>query len=147
MTAKEYLQQFEDAVELVKQLREEYAEQTEQIDNIRSSLGGDGMPHGADIRREVEEKAIALAEKAQELKEAEIWAVATEQQIFRTILELHGVYRDVLIERYVHLKKWEEVADAVGYCVSRTHVKHKEALQMIQDFIDGKNKTQQDTFL
>lgn len=147
MTAREYLEQFEDAVKLVEQLREEYAEQMEQIDNIRSSLGGDGLPHGADIRREVEEKALALAEKAQELKEAEIWAVATEQQIFRTIIELQGVHRDVLIERYVHLKKWEDVADAVGYCVSRTHVKHKEALQMIQNFIDGKEKTQQDTFL
>ena len=131
MTAKEYLQQFEDAVKLVEQIREEYAEQMEQIDNIR----------------EVEEKAVALAEKADELKQAEIWAIATEQQIFRTIIELQGAHRDVLIERYVHLKKWEDVADAVGYSVSRTHVKHKEALQMIQNFIDGKDKTQQDTFL
>ena len=83
MTAKEYLQQFEDAVKLVEQIREEYAEQMEQIDNIRSSLAGDGLPRGADICREVEEKAVALAEKADELKQAEIWAIATEQQIGR----------------------------------------------------------------
>lgn len=138
MTAKEYLQQYGDAVEYEKQVREEYEEQNELIDNIRSSLGGDGLPRGGDISRVVEERAVALAEKAQELKEAEIWAVSTRQQIYRTIEMVPGVSREVLIERYVHLRKWREVAEAVNYSVSHTHVLEQRGLEFIQNLIDRK---------
>ena len=139
MTAKEYLQQYADAVDLVKQIQEEYDEQMEQIDNIRSSLGGDGLPRGGDVRKEVEDKAVRLAEKAQELKEAEIWAVATRQQLYKTIEAVPGVPRDVLIERYVHLKKWKDVAVAVKYSVSHTKwVLHNRGLDYIQEMIDRK---------
>lgn len=138
MTAKEYLQQYGDAEKLVEQIQEEYDEEMEMVDNIRSSLGGDGLPHGGDIRREVEDKAVALAEKAQELKEAEIWAVATRQQIYETIQKVPGVPRDVLIERYVHLKKWKDVAVAVNYSISHTHVLHWEGLDYLQNLIDRK---------
>lgn len=138
MTAKEYLQQYADAVDLVKQIQEEYDEQMEQIDNIRSSLGGDGLPRGGDVRKEVEDKAVKLAEKAQELKEAEIWAVATRQQIYATIMSVPGVPRDVLRERYVELRKWDDVANAVCYSVSHTHVLEQRGLEFIQNMIDGK---------
>ena len=138
MTAKEYLEQYGDAVRYEAQVREEYREQIEQIDNIRSSLGGDGLPRSHDIRREVEEKAVELAEKAQELKEAEIWAVSTRQQIYRAIEAVPGIPREVLIERYVHLKKWEDVARAVNYSVSHTHVLEQRGLEFIQNMIDRK---------
>ena len=138
MTAKEYLQQYGDAEKLVEQIREEYAEQMEMVNNIRSSLGGDGLPHGGDIRREVEEKAVALAETAQELKEAEIWAVATRQQIYATLEMVPGVPRDVLIERYVHLRNWKDVAMAVNYSISHTHVLEQRGLEFIQNLIDRK---------
>ena len=139
MTAKEYLQQYGDAVEYEAQVREEYLEQNALINNIRSSLGGDGLPRGSDVTSEVEAKAIALAEKAQELKEAEIWAVATRQQIYKTIERVPGVPRDVLIERYVHLKKWKDVAAAVNYSVSHTKWNlHNRGLDYIQEMIDGK---------
>lgn len=138
MTAKEYLKQYENAVKYVERIQSEYNEQMEKIDNIRSSLGKDGMPRSGEVRKEVEAKAIELAEKAQELKEAEIWAIETRQQIFRTIMAVPDDKGSVLQERYVNLKKWEDVADSVGYSLRQTHNIHKDALQIIQDMIDGK---------
>lgn len=137
MTAKEYLKQYENAVNYVERIQKEYDEQMEQIDNIRSSLGKDGLPHSSEVRKEVEEKAVQLAEKAQELKEAEIWAIETRQQIFRTIMAVPGEKGSVLQERYVNLRKWEEVADAVGYSIRQTHNIHKEGLEVVQNMING----------
>lgn len=139
MTAKEYLKQYENAVKYVERIQSEYDKQMEQINNIRSSLGKDGLPHGSEVRRDVEEKAIRLAEKAQELKEAEIWAIETRQQIFRTIMAVPDVKGSVLQERYVNLKKWEDIADTVGYSLRQTHNLHREALGIIQDLIGHKN--------
>lgn len=135
MTAKEYLKQYEEAEKLVAMLQEEYNEQIEQIDNIRSPLGSDGTPRGGGINREVEEKAVKLAEKAEELKRAEIYAVEIRQQIFRKIMQVPGEPGSVLHERYVNLRKWEEVADIVGYSIRQTHNLHREGLEIIKTII------------
>lgn len=125
-------------MKLVNQLQDEYDEQMEMVDNIRSPLGGDGLPRSGNVSKKVEKQAVELAEKAQELKEAEIWAVATRQQIYNTIKEVPGVQRDVLRERYVELKKWKDVAEAVNYSLSHTKsVLHNKGLDYIQNMIDG----------
>ncbi len=139
MTAKEYLKQYGDAMRLVEQIRSEYDEQMEQIDSIRSSLGKDGLPRSGDIRKEVEEKAVRLADKAQELKEAEIYAIEVRQEIFRTIMAVPDVKGSVLQEKYINLRKWEDVADAVGYSLRQTHNLHKDGLEAIQNMIDRKD--------
>lgn len=141
MTAKEYLKQYENANKYVERIRSEYEEQMEQIDSIRSALGKDGLPSSGDIRKEVEEKAVRLAEKAQELKEAEIYAIEVRQQIFRTIMAVPDTKGSVLQERYINLHSWEEVADMVGYSVRQTHNIHKDALADIENIISGKNCT------
>lgn len=145
MTAKEYLKQYENATKLVEKIRKEYDEQMEQIDSIRSALGNDGLPRSGDVRKEVEEKAVQLAETAQELKEAEIYAIEIRQQIFRTVMEVPGDKGSVLQERYINLsddgkpQKWEDVADTVGYSLRQTHNIHKDGLEAIQNMIDGKH--------
>lgn len=147
MTAKEYLKQYENAVKYAERIQSEYNEQMEQIDNIRSSLGKDGMPSSGEVRKEVEEKAVKLAEKAQELKEAEIYAIEIRQQIFRTIMSVPGEMGSVLQERYINLMKWDDVADAVGYSLRQAHNIHREGLEAIQDMIDGKDCISLHTFI
>lgn len=147
MTAKEYLKQYENAVKFVERIRREYDEQMEQIDNIRSSLGSDGTPRGGGINKEVEEKAIKLVEKAQELKEAEIYAIDIRQQIFKTVIAVPGDKGSVLQERYVNLHKWEDVADIVGYSLRQTHNIHREGLETVQNMINNKDCILLHTFL
>ena len=137
MTAKEYLRQYKDAERDVQNLRAEYLEQMEQIDNIRSALGGDGLPRSGEVSKKVEADAVRLAEKAEELVQAEVLAVEIRQEIVRTINKIPGSLADILRERYINLQLWEDVADCVGYSLRRTFELHREGLAAVDKIINA----------
>lgn len=128
MTAKEYLQQYGEAVRVAERLKTEYDQELLKIDAVRSTLGGDGTPHGTGISRATEDKAIRLADKALELKDAELEAVRIRQEVFDLIRTVPGEKGDVLYERYINLKSWSEVAAAVGYSERHVYNLHREGL-------------------
>lgn len=135
MTAQEYLRQYGEAQRLVRLLKFEYQKELDLIDAVQSPLGGDGTPHGSGVSKTVENKAIRLADKALELKTAELEAIRIRQKVFDVIRHVPGEKGDVLYERYINLKSWGEVADAVGY--SKRHVRniHAEALNDVEHFL------------
>ena len=110
MTAKEYLKQYEYADRYAKRLRDEYIRENELIDAI--SLNADGMPHGFNISKPTEEKALRLSMAFQRWKAAEVEAIAKRQQIFEAIKTVPGIEGDVLIERYVKLKSGKRYASS-----------------------------------
>jgi hypothetical protein len=135
MTAKEYLEQYKEAERIVQRIREEYLKQMEQVDNIRSSLGGDGLPRSGDISKKVEAQAVRLAEKAEQLLQAEADALAIRQQVFRIVQKVQGDPGDVLHERYVNLRKWEDIADILGYTVRNCRYLHDKGLEELDGLI------------
>lgn len=135
MTAKEYLKQYEEAARLARRLKTEYDKEVELIDSISSPLGGDGTPHGGGISKATENKAIKLADKALELKDAELEAIRIRQKVFDVISTVPGEKGDVLYERYINLKSWDEVADSVGYSKRHARNLHDEALDIVQHFL------------
>lgn len=135
MTAKEYLLQYKRAVREAQRLRDEYEKELYLIDNIRSSLGGDGMPRSGEISKKVERQAIKLGEKADALKEAEADAIETRNEVFRTVMKVPDEKGSVLYERYILLKSWEDVADAVGYTVRHVHNLHKDGLEYVETLL------------
>ena len=135
MTAKEYLLQYKRAVREAQRLRDEYEKELYLIDNIRSSLGGDGMPRSGEISKKVERQAIKLGEKADALKEAEAAAIGIRNEVFRTVMKVPDEKGSVLYERYILLKSWEDVADAVGYTVRHVHNLHKDGLEYVETLI------------
>lgn len=136
MNAQEYLQQYEEATRIVQREEKEYKEQQELIDNIRSSLGGDGLPKSGDVRKEVEEKATKLADKALDVLIAKIEAMYVRQEINGTIRKVPGVAGEVLSLRYIKLKKWDEIAKAVNYSERRVFDYHKEGLDAVEKIIN-----------
>lgn len=135
MTAREYLEQYKEAERIVQRIRAEYMEQMELVDNIRSSLGGDGMPRGGDVTKRVEAQAVKLAEKAEELLQAEADALALRQSIFRTVQRVPGDPGDVLRERYIELRKWEDVAIVLGWSERNCHYLHDKGLDIVEEMI------------
>ena len=135
MTAKEYLGQYKEAEKTVRSIRAEYLEQMEQVDNIRSSLGGDGLPRSGDIYKKVEAQAVRLAEKAEKLLQAEADALAIRQKVFRTVQRVPGDPGEVLRERYVNLLKWEEIADVLGWSERNVFYLHDKGLEIVEDLI------------
>lgn len=115
MTAREYLEQYQEAVRRANRYRVEYEEERILIDAVRSVSDNDGMPHGNGISKPTEKKAMRLADKAAKWKEAEIDALAIRQEIFETVMKVGGIEADVLVEKFIYLKTWEEVCEAVHY--------------------------------
>lgn len=130
MTAKEFLKQYEYADRRARRLRAEYEREHELIGSI--SINIDGMPHGFGISRKVENEALRLADKAAKWKEAELEAIAKRQEVFDLIYDIDGIEGEVLIERYVNLRKWEEICILVHYSWQGVHKVHKRALFIVE---------------
>ena len=132
MTAKEFLKQYEYADRRARRLRAEYERELQLIDAIRSASDNDGMPHGSGTSRPTEDKALKLADKALRWKEAELEAIAKRQEVFDLIYDIDGIEGEVLIERYVNLRKWEEICILVHYSWQGVHKVHKRALFIVE---------------
>lgn len=137
MTAKEFLKQYEHASRIVQRCKTEYETEVEKIDAIGSTLSNDGMPHGSGISRKTEDKAIRLAEKATKWKAAELEAIAKRQEVFEVIYDIKGIEGEILIERYINLRKWEDICVLIHYSWRGTHKIHARALQIVEARING----------
>ena len=133
MTAKEFLRQYEDANRRALRCKSEYETELEKIDAIGSTLSNDaGMPHGSGVSRRTEDKAIRLADKAAKWREAELDAIEKRQAVFEVIYDVDGIEGEILYQRYINLKKWEEVCVAVHMSWRQTHRLHYKALCIIE---------------
>ena len=132
MTAEDFLKQYEYADQRARRLRAEYEREKQLIDAIRSASDNDGMPHGSGIHKPVEEKAIRLADKAMKWKMAELDAIHARQEVFELINSIDGIEGEVLYERYVNLRKWEEICVLVHYSWQGVHKVHKRALAIAE---------------
>ena len=132
MTAKEYLKQYEYADRRAKRLKAEYEREQQLIDAIRSASDNDGMPHGSGISKPTEDKALRLADKRLKWIDAELDAIEKRQEVFELIYNIDGIEGDVLVERYVNLRKWEEICILVHYSWQGVHKVHKRALGIVE---------------
>ena len=133
MTAKEYLRQYERAVNRARRYREEYERESELIDAVRSLSDNDGMPHGYNIGRPTEEKAIRLADRKLRLIDAELEAIRIKQEVFDFISGIDDAEGKVLFERYINLRKWEEICVIMNYSWNGIHKVHRRALALVDE--------------
>ena len=132
MTAKEYLKQYEYAVDRVHRYEEEYENELALIDAVRSVSDNDGMPHGSGISKPTEQKAMRLADKSLRLTEARLEAIRIRQEVFDLIDSIDGIEGDVLYQRYIKLHKWEEVCVLLHYSWQGIHLVHRRALAIVE---------------
>lgn len=137
MTAKEFLRQYEYADKRARRLGAEYQREIQMIDAIRSASDNDGMPHGTGTSRPTEDKALKLAEKALRWREAELEAIRIRQQVFELIYDIDGIEGEVLTERYINLRKWEEICVLVHYSWHGVHAIHRRALAIVERALNG----------
>ena len=136
MTAKEYLKQYEYAQKRADRFREEYEAELLKVDAVRSLSDNDGMPHGSNISKPTEDKAIRLADKALKWKAAELEAIEIRNEVFETICGITDVEGDVLYQRYVKLRKWEEICVLLHYSWKGIHLVHRRALNIVDSIIN-----------
>lgn len=136
MTAEKYLRQYEWAVNTIRRCEREYEEERLMIDSVRSPSDNDGMPHGSGISKPVEQRVERMNAKLDRLATARLEAVRIRQEIFDTIMCIGGLEADVLIERYVYLRKWEDVCLAVNYTWPTVRLAWHRGLDKVQEIID-----------
>lgn len=137
MTAKEFLKQYEYADRRVRRLETEYQDELIMVDAIRSASDNDGMPHGSGISKPTEDKALRLADKRLRLIEARTEAVEKRQAVFDVINGIDGIEGDLLFERYVKLRKWEEICVMLHYSWNGVHHIHRKALALVELVLNG----------
>lgn len=135
LAAKNYMDKYQDAVRRVRQCEEQYEREALLVDSIRSASDNDGMPHGTNIGRPTEEKALRLADKGLDIQDARIKALRIQREIFEVAYSVGGVEGDVLIERYINLKEWSDIFPVVNYSESQTHRYHLSGLGKVADLI------------
>ena len=135
MTIKEYLRQYEEAERIARRMKSEYDAALLKIDTIKSPMDTDGLPHGSTISKRTEEAAIQLAEAAERYKNAEIEAIKKRGQVFNLIWNVPGIKGDILYERYINLKRWDEIADIIHYSLRQVHNLHGQVLQELNNCI------------
>lgn len=136
LAAKKYMDKYRDAVRRVRQCEEQYEREALLVDSIRSASDNDGMPHGTNIGRPTEEKALRLADKGLDIQDARIKALQIQREIFEVAFSVGGVEGDVLIERYINLKEWPDIFPVVNYSESQTHRYHLSGLDKVADLVD-----------
>ena len=136
MTAEKYLRQYEWAVNTIRRCEREYEEERLMIDSVRSPSDNDGMPHGSGISKPVEQRVERMNAKLDRLATARLEAVRIRQEIFDTIMCIGGLEADVLIERYVYLRKWEDVCLAVNYTWPTVRLAWHRGLDRVQEIIN-----------
>ena len=141
MTAKQYLEQYKEACRRVRRYQQEYDDESQQIDAVRSLSDNDGMPHGSGISKPTENKAVRLTDKRLRLVEAKREALRVRQEVFDTIMLVGGLESDVLLERYVYLRTWGDVCDRVNYTWPTVRTAWHRGEEKIQAIIDTRSYT------
>lgn len=132
MTVIEFLRQYEIQQRKADRLEAEYNEEREMVDSLKSPLGSDGEPHGSGISKRVEDAAVRLADKLFAYEMAKIDAIEKRQIVFNAIIDVPGVEGDVLFERYVNLRSWNNVMKTVHCSRRALFYYHKKGLKKVK---------------
>lgn len=137
MTAKEFLKQYEYADRRLRRLEEEYRDECLMVDAIRSASDNDGMPHGSGISKPTEKKALELVDLHLRLVDAMKEARDKRAEVFDLIEGIGGIEGDVLFQRYIKLRKWEEICILLHYSWHGIHAAHRRALEIVDRALKG----------
>lgn len=132
MTAIDFLRQYEVEKNKADRLLAEYNKERELIDAVKSPLGSDGEPRGSGTSRRTEDAAIRLSDKLYEYEVAQLNAIEKRQIVFNAIVDIPGIEGDVLLERYINLKSWPEVIEAVHCSRRAVFYYHRRGLKKIK---------------
>ena len=116
----------------------------EQIEALRSlaskvtqTFGGEPVSHTRNVTSMQDTVAKILAAE-EELNRRIDQLVDQKLQISRVIDCVQNVsYRLILEERYILFKQWDEIAEDLGLTARWLQVKHQEALDAVQEILDG----------
>ena len=126
MTAKEYLTQIRSIALRVKRIQNELEQL--RADAASVSINLDGMPRATGNGDRLARLAIKMAEYNTELQEELNTLLDEKARAIKMIKTLPPKQQTVLIEYYIHVKKWERIAEEMSISVRHCQRLHGNAL-------------------
>lgn len=139
MTAREYLTQIRNMATRVRFLQDEL--ERLRTDAASVSINLDGMPKVGGKGDKLERLAIKLAEYDDELQ-TELTALLNEKQrAVRLIAQIPKPKQQTLLtERYIHAKKWEQIAYEMDITWRYCYRLHGKALAAFDEVLKDDTK-------
>lgn len=125
---KAYLRQYGEALRAERQINEEMNQL--RLDTMMPAVTNDGMPHGSGGCGDLSGYAAKMDELMAELKEQLEKRIAIRREIVRAIEELPDETEKLILRyRYIHLLKFEEIAEKIHYSPHHVLKIHGNALR------------------
>ncbi len=132
---KEFLRRYGHIKKLIKVYELEIEEF--RTAKMNPSLVYDDMPHAHDTK-DLSDYMARLDAMITKLQESQNQATEILSETVDTINMLTDASeRDVLFQRYIMSKQWEDVAKEVGYSWKQTHRIHGNALMNLKEILEG----------
>lgn len=142
MTAREYLDEPRRLYNRARRLEERYNELFERATSPRCALNlGDGLGVQSSGSGNAREKLLVeLADAKRKYIEAELDYIECRQDVFGVLVYIDGTVGDVMIERYIKLKAWEDVckAESVNLSWAAVHKMHRDGLKLVEALLTEK---------
>ena len=134
MTAKEYLTRIRDMATRVRFLQDEL--ERLRTDAASASINIDGMPRVGGKSDKMERLAIKLAEYDDALQTELTKLLNEKQTAVHLIAQLPPRQQTILTERYIHAKKWEQIAYEMDITWRHCHRLHGKALASFEKILN-----------
>lgn len=137
MTAQEYLLQVYKTDMQISAMMEEIAHLRSLAEKVTSTIGG--APGGGAAKRE--DFILRCIIRENELGQISMKLLDLRQEVFEVITKVRRVdLRLVLIKRYLHYKKWEDIAHELNYGIDNIFHLHRKALKVIAPLLKKKQQ-------
>ena len=134
MTAKQYLSRAYGLRRRIAAKELHLEELRTQAEHITADLSG--MPRGSGTDSPVERIAVQIADLEWEIHLDWLDLLAYQEEIRNTIQSLPDpVMVQILSDRYLSYKRWQEIADIMHYSLRHTTRIHGYALKAIDDLL------------
>lgn len=133
MTAREYLSQVYRTEQQVNALTEEVAHLRGLAEKVTAAYGAIPGGHNPTGREDAISKCIMLEVK---INDEMGKLIAMRQNVLTAILQLKNVDLRLILEmRYLHYKRWEQIAEELNYGIDNIYHLHRKALDIIAQFL------------
>lgn len=142
MTAREFLDEPGRLYNRARRLEDRYNELFERATSPRCALNlGDGLGVQSSGSGNAREKLLVeLVDAKHKYIEAELDYIECRQNVFEVLVDIEGTTADVMIERYIKLKTWEDVckAERVNLSWAGVHRIHRAGLKRVESLLTEK---------
>ena len=137
MTAKEYLNQYHDALFEIETLTEEVQRLRSLAEKITVAFDSDGGAPGTRRTDKLEECVEKIMESEEKIQARADELARIRQEVYDTIIKVHdSKLRTLLLMRYIGNSTFETIAYTMNYSYKHiTHNLHPEALEEIEKLL------------